>query len=391
MAKERMGTRARLKAVDLSLQARLNRVRSRLIPIAQTAVAAGVAYFIAHSIFGHPQPFFAPISVIIVVGLTGGERISKAWDISVGCVLGVLAGDLLFYRLGAGAWQIAVIVGGSLLIASFFSRSQLVNNQVAIGSVLIATIMPPGGEVTGIDRTIDAFVGAAMAMLSVALIPQGPVSRARREVAKVMELMSSVLDDVAAGLKRGDPDVIEEALRSIRSTQSDIDAMSSALAMGVESTKLSPFLWGSRRYVHSLGMVIPPVEMCVRTTRVLARRALTLCGDSDTVTPGQVELIDALAKACLDISEVYEVDSTKAQSVVIPRIVNELRVLGGRAGMQLIPDDAVLSAYVILAQSRSLIVDLLQVCGMSAESATAVLVPTSSHPKYPPELYGDTD
>ena len=91
--------------------------------------------------------------VVIIIGMTGGDRISKAWDIALGCIVGVLVGDLLFYRLGDGGWQIAVIVAGSLLIASFFSSSVLVNNQAAIGAILIATIMPPGAEVTGIDFT----------------------------------------------------------------------------------------------------------------------------------------------------------------------------------------------------------------------------------------------
>ena len=387
MAKERMSTRERLQAVDLTLKARLARVRKRLLPIAQTAIAAGFAYWVASTVFGHARPFFAPISVIIIIGMTGGERITKAMDISLGCVLGVLVGDLLFYRLGEGGWQIAVIVGGALLIASFFSRSQLVNNQVAIGSVLIATIMPPGGEVTGIDRTVDAFVGAVVALLTLALIPQGPVGRARQEIAKVMELMSSVLDDVADGLRAGDSAVIDDALEPIRASQTDIDSMSSAIASGAESARLSPFLWGSRRFVHSLELVIPPVDTAIRTTRVLARRALILCGDGDKVTPEQIALIDALASACLEISDVYEVDSRKRQAVAIPRIVNDLRVLGSRAGMDVIPEDGVLSAYVILAQTRSLIVDLLQVCGMSRVSAAAVLVPTSTSPKYPPEQY----
>lgn len=387
MAKERMGTRARLLAVNESLSARVTRVRKRLLPILQTAIAAGVAFWIASEVFGHAQPFFAPISVIIIVGMTGGERISKALDISLGCVIGVAVGHLLFYRLGSGGWQIAVIVACALLIASFFSRSQLVNNQVAIGSVLIATIMPPGAEVTGIDRTIDAFVGAAVALVTLALIPQGPVGKARQEISKVMELMSSVLDDVADGLRSGNAAVIDEALDLIRGSQTDIDAMSSAVASGAESARLSPFLWGSRRYVHSLEMVIPPVDTAVRTTRVLARRAHILCGDNDRVTPEQIELIDALAKASLEISDVYEVDSRKLQSVAIPRIVNDLRVLGGRAGMDVVGDNGVLSAYAILAQTRSLIVDLLQVCGMSRVSAAAVLVPTSTSPKYPPEQY----
>ncbi|WJY68871.1 FUSC family protein [Corynebacterium auris] len=387
MAKQRMSTRERLHQIDSSIHARFRRVGNRLLPITQIALAAGVAFWISTSIFGHMQAFFAPISVIIVIGMTGGDRISKAVDVSMGCIISVFVGDLLFANLGQGGWQIAVIVGGALLIASFFSKSQLVNNQVAIGSILIATILPPGGEVTGIDRTIDALVGCVVAMLVLALIPQWPMSRARTEIAHVLKLMSSVLDDVTEGLKKRDEEVIAEALEAIRASQSDVDGMASAVRSGQESAKLSPFLWGARRYVMALSRVITPTDQAVRTTRVLARRAHVLCEDNDTVSEKQIEILDCLARICLEISEVYEVNSRLLQASVIPEAVNELRALGAGAGTEVLQKDSVLSAYVILAQSRSLIVDLLQVCGMSRESAVAVLAPTSPTPKYPPELY----
>lgn len=387
MAKQRMSTRERLHQIDSSIHARFRRVGNRLLPITQIALAAGVAFWISTSIFGHMQAFFAPISVIIVIGMTGGDRISKAVDVSMGCIISVFVGDLLFANLGQGGWQIAVIVGGALLIASFFSKSQLVNNQVAIGSILIATILPPGGEVTGIDRTIDALVGCVVAMLVLALIPQWPMSRARTEIAHVLKLMSSVLDDVTEGLKERDEKVIAEALEAIRASQSDVDGMASAVRSGQESAKLSPFLWGARRYVTALSRVITPTDQAVRTTRVLARRAHVLCEDNDTVSEQQIEILDCLARICLEISEVYEVNSRLLQASVIPEAVNELRALGADAGTAVLQKDSVLSAYVILAQSRSLIVDLLQVCGMSRESAVAVLAPTSPTPKYPPELY----
>ena len=118
-----MGTRERLQLVDKSVQARLKRVRKRLLPIMQIGLAAGLAYFLARDVAGHPRPFFAPISVVIIIGMTGGDRVSKSVDMALGCILGVLVGDLIFYRLGEGGWQIAVIVAGSLLIASFLSLS----------------------------------------------------------------------------------------------------------------------------------------------------------------------------------------------------------------------------------------------------------------------------
>jgi len=373
--------------VDKSVQARVKRVRKRLLPIMQIGLASGFAYFLAHDLAGHPRPFFAPISVVIIIGMTGGDRVSKSVDMALGCILGVLVGDLIFYRLGDGGWQIAVIVAGSLLIASFFSSSVLVNNQAAIGAILIATIMPPGAEVTGIDRTIDAIIGCVVAMATIALIPQAPMQSARAEVSKVLGIMSSVLDDVAEGMRDHNPAVIDEALELIRGTQTGIDDLAAAIKAGQETSLVSPFLWGTRRYINSLARVIPPVDNAVRTTRVLARRARVLADDHDSATPAQIELLDSLSQVCLELSEVYDVNSRVAQATVIPQCVNELRAAGQKAGMDLIPENGVLSAYAILAQTRSLIVDLLMVCGMSHESALAALAPTSETPSVEPETF----
>lgn len=382
-----MGTRERLQQVDKSVQARLKRVRKRLLPILQIGLAAGLAYFLARDVAGHPRPFFAPISVVIIIGMTGGDRVSKSLDMALGCILGVLVGDLIFYRLGDGGWQIAVIVAGSLLIASFLSSSILVNNQAAIGAILIATIMPPDAEVTGIDRTVDAIIGCLVALATIALIPQAPMQSARAEVSKVLGIMSSVLDDVSDGLRDNDPASIDEALDLIRGTQTGIDALAAAIKAGQETSRVSPFLWGTRRYINSLARVIPPVDNAVRTTRVLARRAGVLADDNDSATTAQIQLLDTLSQVCLELSEVYDVNSRVTQATVIPQCVNELRQAAQEAGMDVIPEDGVLSAYAILAQTRSLIVDLLMVCGMSNESALAALAPTSRTPKVEPEAF----
>lgn len=390
MAQQRMNTRDRLRAVDESFQARFKRVRKRLLPILQTGLAAGLAYWIAQDLFGHQRPFFAPITTVLIIGISTGDRLTKAVDITIGCMLGVLVGDLLFYRLGDGPWQIAVIVSGALLIASFFSKSQMLVNQVAIGSILIATIMPPGAAVTGIDRTVDAFIGCLVALGVLSLIPQGPMASARAEIAQVMSLLSSVLDDVASGLQALDPKEINTALKAIRGSQTRIDAMAAAVQSGEESTRISPFLWSSRRYIQSMSRVIPPVDNAVRSARVLARRARVLCQDQDPVSETQIALIDTLAKVALEVSEVYDVHSRRAQATVIPRMVNELRAVAQTADMSVAesaPGGPVLSTYAILAQTRSLTVDMLQICGMSRESALAALAPTSPTPKYPPEVF----
>ncbi|SES32784.1 FUSC family protein [Corynebacterium cystitidis] len=387
MAKQRMSTLDRLKVVEGSLQSRALRVRKRFFAILQSALAAGLAFWVASEVVGHHLPFFAPISVVIVLGFTGGDRIKRALDMSFGCVVGVLLGDLLFANLGAGGWQIALAVGISLIIASFLTSSVLVNNQVAIGSILIATIMSPDAATTGVDRTIDAIIGSTIGLLTIALLPSSPLASARHELSKLLGISSSVLDDVADGLRNKDASLIEGALRAIRGTQNDIDKMLEATRSGTESAQLSPFLWGARRYVRSMGRTVAPADNVVRNVRVLVRRAMVLVQDGDSVSERQLEIIDALAKYTLDLSDVFEVGTKLNQATEIPILVNQLRKLGSEVSMDVVDDDSVLSAYVVLAQSRSVIVDLLQICGMSRASSMAVLAPTSDTPAYPPELW----
>lgn len=387
MAKQRMRTRERLEAVENSLQARVKRLRKRILPIVQISVASGFAYWAAQELFAHQTPFFAPITVIIVVGLSSGERVKRAFEMSLGCILGVLVGDLLFLGLGTSPWQIAIMVAVAMAVAAVFSKSPLVSNQVAIGTVLVATIMPPGADVTGIDRTLDALVGSTVGLLVVALIPTSALTTVRQEVSNVLSLAASVLSDVSDGLRAGDADVIFEALTDVRGTQSSIDSMLTAAQSGRESSQISPLMWPSRRRLRSIDRILTPVDNCIRSVRVLARRAHVLAADQEAASPTQIEIIDELSDIALDLSHLYEIKSDVQEAAEIPELVRRLRVLGGRAGMGVVRDNAVLSEHAILAQSRSIIVDLLQVCGMSRESAVAVLAPTSKTPAVPPEVW----
>lgn len=384
-----MGTRERLKVIDQSLQARSRRLRTRAISILQITIAAGVAYWAAQQLLGHEMPFFAPITVVIILGLSGVDRIKRALDMSLGSVLGVLVGDLLSLWLGPGAWQLAIIVAVSLTLASFVTTSQLVNNQVAIGAILISTIMPPGAETTGLDRTMDAVVGSLIGLLAVALIPSAPLRRGREQAAKVLEMASSVLDDISAGLRERDVKKIDEALTAARGSQDSINAMETAARSGLETSRLSPLLWSARRHVHHFERAVHPVDNMVRNARVLARRALVLTEDRDEVSEAQLEILDELADVSLSLSDVFEGKDEAEEALQIPELVNRLRALGAKAGMDVVDDKSVLSAYVILAQSRSIISDLLEVCGMSRESAVSVLAPTSETPAYPPEVWED--
>ncbi len=387
MAKLRIGTLERLRQLEGSLESRVLRVRKRLFRILQVAVGAGMAFWAAQSLMGHPAPFFAPITVIIILGLSGGDRIRRALELSFGVVVGVGLGDLLVHYTPDGQWKIPLIVGISLVVASFLSKSPLVSNQAAIGAILIATILPPGTAGGGPDRMLDAFVGASIGLLTLALLPSSPLSSGRQEVSKLLGIGSSVLDDVAVALDTRDAYVLDKALDALRDTQNDINNMLSAAKVGRELTVLSPLLWGARRQVRSLERILPAVESLIRNSRVLARRAQVLCRDRDEVSTRLINIVDELADIAASLADVFDVHTPSNEAQDIPDLVRRLQVIGSRTGMDAVSENAVLSEYVILAQARSITVDLFEVCGWSRQSATSALTPTSQTPGYPPEMW----
>lgn len=259
----RQTTRETLRTVDKSLKARFGRLRNRFVYILQITLGAGLAFFVAHSFFGHSQPFFAPMSVIIILGLSGSDRLKRAIELSVGGIIGVIVGTFLVDTLGTGPIHMTIIIGVSLLIASFVTSSQLVSNQITIGAILIATIMPPE-EMGGLSRAIDAVIGAVIGVVMIALIPNSPLRAGRGEVSKVLRVASSVLSDVAKGLRDEDPEGIRDALDAVRGTQADINKMLAAAKGGKETAKVSPFLWASKRSIRSLERTLSPVDNAVR-------------------------------------------------------------------------------------------------------------------------------
>lgn len=382
----RIGTRERLQVVEHSLRSRIKRVRSRFPYIVQATVGAGLAYWVAHELVGHPQPFFAPIAVVIILGLSGGDRLSRAFEMALGGVMGVAVGDLLFHTTGSGPLQITMLVFIALIVGSLLTKSVLVSNQIVIGSILIATIMPPNAEVGGLERAIDAMIGSIIGIITIALLPNSPLTNGRNEISKVLAIISSVLADVVDGLRANDHAIIDHAMDAVSDSQTDINKMLAAAKSGKETTNVSPLMWGSRRQVRSFERLLEPVDNCVRLVQVLARRAGVLCEDGDKVSEKQIDLLAELSDIALSLSAVYEKNTKVIEAQEIPVLINRLRTVAAESGTEVLGKKSVLSAYAILAQTRSVAVDLMIVCGMSRESAVAQLQPTSSNPAFPPEV-----
>lgn len=365
-----------------------HRVRESAIFALQCAIGAGLALWVAENIFGHHQAFFAPIAAVLSLGVSAGKRVRRGFELVLGAAVGVGIGDLVILNIGSGYWQVSVVVLAAIMVATFVDKSPSVANQAASTAVLIATILPPG-QAGHYDRIVDAFVGGVIGIIVMAIVPNSPLRPARREVSQLISKAALVLDDVATGMDKRDRQGIHRALRTARGTQTTVNALLTTVDGGSEGVVISPIYWNARRHSRSMSRILVPVDNVMRNVRVLARRAEIMIADGVEPGPELIELMRGISNELGHLGDLFGEGGTRGtreEAVEIPEIVRNLQRLAAGAGMEL-AEGAGLSGTVVLAQCRSIIVDALQVCGYSRESAMSALVPTVDRPWQPPELW----
>ncbi|MGW4356535.1 FUSC family protein [Nocardia sp. NPDC004582] len=356
------------------------RVRSSLLPIVQCAIGAGVAWFIAHNVIGHEHPFFAPMAAMISIGVSFGARLRRSIELIVGVAVGIGIGDLFVSRVGTGGWQIMLLVVLAMCAAVFLDGGPVITMQAASSAVLVATLYPPGQGGASL-RMIDALVGGLVGIVVVAAIPLHPVRRAREQAAGILEVMGAALTECADGLLEQDAAKIKQALESVRGTQGAIDSLRNTLEGSQEIIRISPLYWNSRARLSRLRDAADPLDNAVRNTRVLLRRALTSVRDDEVLAPGLIVEVEKLGQAVDVVRRMMLADpDEKPDPAEATRV---LRSVGKGATKDLV-EGAGLSAHVVFAQLRSIVVDLMQVCGVRRLSAMALLPPTVRHPYVTP-------
>ena len=346
------------------LARRVARLQASALPILQCAVAAGGAWFIAADVVGHQRPFFAPIAAVISLGVSLGARLRRAAELVLGVSLGVLVGDLLISVIGSGYWQIALVVALAMAAAVFADGAALLVAQAGASAVLVATLLPPG-EMGGLDRCVDALIGGTAGLLVAGLLPTDPVAPVRREARMLLDELAGVLGDIAAAIRANDPDGASAALLRARASQPLVDELRSALRGGSEVTRVSPLVRRRRGTLTKFSELAERSDYAMRNARVLARRALTALQDGEPAVPGFADLVSELAGAVSVLTAQLGRDGDRedAREPVLD-VVRHAGALDWEPGT---------SETVMLAQLRSIALDLLQATGWSRSEALAAM------------------
>ena len=282
-----------------NVTARLRRVRASLLLIIQAGVAAGIAWYVAHDLVGHASPFFAPVSAVIVLGVSVGQRWRRAFELVVGVALGIGVGNVLIYFIGTGIWQIGIVVMLAIGAAVFLGGSPTVIGQAASSAVLVATLAQPALDYT---RFIDALIGGGVGVVVMALLlPLNPLTTVQRAARPALDLLASGLASSADALEAGDAALERATLDRMRANEGRLGSLRDTLNVATETASLAPARWRARAPLAQYVDAAVHIDRAVRNARVLARRAVTALDDGETIPPDLTAALRTLAGAVVTL------------------------------------------------------------------------------------------
>ena len=365
--------RMQLRAFDLSERTirrgeasavrRIARWRQRSFLIAQCAVTAGLAWLIASLLLGHDVPYFAAAAAILVLGLTYGQRIRRGVDVAIGVTLGVALGDLWFVLFGAGVWQVVLVCAIAMSLATLVGASPAITTQAGANSIAVLVMAP--SPIYGAERWTDAVIGSTLALLMATVAPSGPLRRPGEVAAKVVAGMADTLEAAADALAAKDEHAASTVLDRVQATEKDLATFDVAAAEGLDVVRYSPFHRRQLGLATALSSFHQPLDSAVRNLRILVRRCAVAIWRGEEVPVAYQELVRRLAEACRFIA--HEFSEHRLPNAARDRL---REIAEATSHLQLTHS---ISAVVILAQTRSMVTDLMELTGMEYVEARELI------------------
>jgi uncharacterized membrane protein YgaE (UPF0421/DUF939 family) len=349
------------EASRAGVRARRERIVAGARPILHSAVAASLAWLVATEVVGHEQPFFAPISAVITLGLTVGQRRRRAIELAIGVSVGIAIADALVAAIGTGTWQIGIVVALAMAAAALVGGGSMLASQAGASAVLVATLQPPEGGFD-FDRALDALVGGGMALLvSSLLLPVDPLRLVRESTQPVLNRLVAALGQIATALTTRQPEAADAALVAVARVDGAHESLVETLDAAGEAARLSPQRRGSLEGIDRVAVAAGELGRAIENVRALARGAVRAANLDDAIPPEAVQAVQKLARAAEALGDYLEgedPDPAREAAVEAAALANAVLEATGN-----------LSALHIVGQIRLIAVDLLRATGLERARA----------------------
>jgi uncharacterized membrane protein YgaE (UPF0421/DUF939 family) len=326
-----------------------------LPPLVHASMGALVAWWVAHGLLGHPQPFFAPIAATVALSSSRSQRSRRSVQLVAGVLLGIGVADVLATAVGNGTLALGAIVLVTMLVAvavgaGFVGEGMMFVNQAAASAILVVTFHQAG---TGAERAIDALIGGAVALVIVVLLfPAAPLPRLRRAERDVLDALGDALARVDR-LVRGEEELSPDWMLAVGHGIHDrLATLAGARATARRNVRVAPRRFHLRGAVDAEDERIARVDLLANAVLSLIRGCLA-AREADEALPD--ELLDAIRTLAGAMAEL----SRTAQPW--PAATIERATRAARSATSIVEPDAIDRGAVVASITRATGRDLLAI------------------------------
>jgi uncharacterized membrane protein YgaE (UPF0421/DUF939 family) len=364
MRPERLGS-----ALSSAARGARRRIADAGASVVQTPVAAGLAWYIAHTLLGHHQPFFAPTAAAVSISKKRALRGQRALQMIVGVLLGISVGTAVKAVVGSapgssaavaiGVAACVTLVAALVLGAGFFQEGVLFVNQSQAAAILMIAV---GGAATVSERVFDALIGGGVTLLiTVILFPAAPLPHIQAAVKQVFAALSDTLrhlTELADAGARADPEWI---LASGRRVHSELGRLEETRSTARQVVNLAPRRWRQRSQVRQADQQAEAIGLLAASVLSLAHTSAIGRAVQRPHSPGLRQAMGELTSSFTALAERGGANATPAAAHALQaRILATGHALTGDAESQLIArlieicaDDTLRLANGYIAQAVS--------------------------------------
>lgn len=282
-------------------RAAVQRLRDVLWAIAEASVAAGVAWYIAHDVLGHPDPFFAPIAAAVCVSASNVFQAQRAVQNIAGVALGICLGSTVQQLFGTEWIAMAAAVFAALCVAVLFgqgivARDLTFANQTA-GSAILVMALSVGAD-SVFQRLQEALIGGGVALvLSILLLPPNPHTALHSARVGVVGALHDLLAETA-GRVGGDVMIPSRwQYVAVDRLHERLEVLDKARIHARHLASIAPRRWAARGTVHGADQQAAQLALLAGSLLYLARAVTTAYGVSGSLPQPVRDAIGELAAA----------------------------------------------------------------------------------------------
>ncbi len=262
-------------------------------------MAAGVAWYIAHDVLGHPDPFFAPIAAAVFVSASNVFQAQRAIQNIVGVALGICLGATVHQLFGTEWIAMAAMVFVALCVAvllgqGILGRDLTFANQTA-GSAILVMALSVGTD-SVFQRLQEALIGGGVALvLSILLFPPDPHTALRNARIGVFGALHDLLAETQDRI--GGPAVTPSGWQysAVDQLHERLDVLSKARTHARHLVWIAPRRWAARGGIQAADWQAAQVALLAGSLLYLARTATTAFGAGGAVPQPVHDAIGELA------------------------------------------------------------------------------------------------